>query len=81
MVSLPDPAPTLKLGTRIQGFIDRLRVSSIRISESGNKAILNDRLFRINDLVEPSLGLRLTGIEPNKLTFVDEAGTEYIRHF
>jgi hypothetical protein len=77
----PEPAPAIKLGTRIQSFIDRLRVTSIRISDTGNKAILNDRLFRVNDLVEPSLGLRLTDIQPSLLTFTDEAGTTYLRHF
>ncbi|ATC62505.1 hypothetical protein CMV30_00120 [Nibricoccus aquaticus] len=77
----PEPAPAIKLGTRIQSFIDRLRVTSIRISDTGNKAILNDRLFRINDLVEPSLGLRLTDIQPSQLTFTDESGATYLRHF
>lgn len=78
----PAPAtPAIKLSTRIQAFVDRLRVTSIRISDTGNKAILNDRLFRVNDLVEPSLGLRLTSIEPNLLTFTDETGSTYLRHF
>ncbi len=77
-----EPAiPTLKLGTRIQSFVDRLRVTSIRISDTGNKAILNDRLFRVNDLVEPALGLRLTDIQPHLLTFTDENGATYLRHF
>jgi hypothetical protein len=76
-----EPAPTIKLGTRIQSFIDRLRITSIRISDTGNKAILNDRLFRVNDLVEPSLGLRLTEIKPSQLTFTDEVGNTYLRHF
>ena len=83
-VTLPPPepvAPVIKLGTRIQSFIDRLRVTSIRISDTGNKVILNDRLFRTNDLVEPSLGLRLTDIQANQLTFTDESGNTYVRHF
>ena len=80
-VSLPEPAPAIKLGTRVQAFVDRLRVTSIRISDTGNKAILNDRLFRVNDLVEPSLGLRLTDIQPSVLTFTDETGNTYLRHF
>jgi hypothetical protein len=80
-VAPPEPAPLIKLGTRIQSFVDRLRVSSIRISDTGNKAILNDRLFRVNDLVEPTLGLRLTDIKPNLLTFTDETGATYLRHF
>jgi hypothetical protein len=80
-VAPPEPAPVIKLGTRIQSFVDRLRVTSIRISDTGNKAILNDRLFRVNDLVEPTLGLRLTDIQPKVLTFTDETGATYLRHF
>jgi hypothetical protein len=76
-----EPAPVIKIGTRIQSFVDRLRVTSIRISDTGNKAILNDRLFRVNDLVEPTLGLRLTDIQPHVLTFTDETGATYLRHF
>jgi hypothetical protein len=83
VVVAPEPvaAPTIKLGTRIQAFVDRLRVTGIRISDTGNKAILNDHLFRVNDLIEPGLGLRLTGIEPSLLTFTDETGETYLRHF
>jgi hypothetical protein len=78
----PEPvAPAIKLGARVQSFVDRLRVTSIRISDTGNKAILNDRLFRVNDLVEPSLGLRLTDIQASQLTFTDESGNIYVRHF
>jgi hypothetical protein len=74
-------APAIQLGTRIQSFVDRLRVTSIRISDTGNKAILNDRLFRVDDIVEPSLGLRLTDIQPKLLTFTDESGETYLRRF
>jgi hypothetical protein len=86
VVSLPPPAPepvapAIKIGTRIQAFVDRLRITSIRISDTGNKVILNDRLFRVNDLVEPSLGLRLTDIQQKQLTFTDESGNTYLRHF
>ncbi len=76
-----EPAPTINLGARIQTFIDRLRISGIRISDTGSRAILNDRLFRENDLIEPSLGLRLASIEPGVLTFVDESGAIYVRRF
>jgi hypothetical protein len=81
---LPPPAaapPALNLSARIQNFIVRLRITSIRISENGNKAILNDRLFRAGDTIEPSLGLKLVSIEPTELHFVDEAGEKYVRRF
>ncbi len=42
---------------------------------------MNDRLFRENDMIEPSLGLRLASIEPGVLTFIDETGAIYVRRF
>jgi hypothetical protein len=73
--------PAIKPTFRVQGMIDKFRVSSIRLAGTDSKVILNDRLFRINDLVEPSLGLRLTKIEAHLLTFTDAEGNEYIKRF
>ncbi len=73
-------APTpVDNATRIQGFIERLRVTGVRISERGNKVILNDRLFSTGDTVNPGLELKLTKIEPGVITFTDSSGRNYIK--
>lgn len=82
----PVPAATPDLAGakstyRIQGLVDKFRISGIRLADTDSKVLLNDHLFRINDLVEPSLGLRLTAIEPHALTFTDASGNVYLKRF
>jgi len=74
------PAP-VNPGTRIQSFIDRLRVSGIRMSTTGSKVILNDRLFKAGEMVDTTLDLRLVKIEEGILTFTDANGKTYIKLF
>jgi hypothetical protein len=75
-------APTpVNPGARIQSFIDRLRVTGIRMSTTGSKVIHNDRLFKAGDIVDPALDLRLLKIEEGVLTFADTNGKTYIKLF
>lgn len=62
-------------------MIDKFRISGIRLSDTDSKVILNDHLFRAGELVESSLGLRLTKIESHLLTFSDAEGNVYLKHF
>jgi hypothetical protein len=75
------PAPAPKPDSRIQAFVDALRVTGIRASGGESKVLMNDRVFRVNDIVERSLGLRLTGVAADRLTFTDENGIVYARNF
>ena len=78
----PSPEPTpVKPTIRIQALVDKFRISGIRISDTDSKVILNDHLFRVDDPVESSLGLRLTKIEEHRLTFVDADGNTYVKRF
>jgi len=90
----PKPAPTVlpplyspraptpvNNSARVQNFIDRLRVSGVRISGRGSKVILNDRLFSAGDVVDPTLELKLTKIEDGVLTFTDTNGKNYLKLF
>jgi hypothetical protein len=74
------PAP-VNPSIRIQNFIDRLRVSGIRMSDTGSKVILNDRLFLAGETVDPNLELKLVKIEQGVLTFTDNNGKKYIKLF
>jgi len=85
-VSLPPiyapRAPTpVNPSIRIQNFIDRLRVTGIRMSTTGSKVILGDRLFNLGDIVDPGLELRLVKVEAGVLTFADANGRTYIKLF
>lgn len=83
----PKPAPPKPVvlapvaNPRVYEFLETLRVSGIRASETDPKVIMNDRVFRINDLVDRATQLRLTRVESSSLTFVDGTGFEYRKTF
>jgi hypothetical protein len=75
------PAPAARPDPRVQAFVDALRVAGIRASGGDSKVLMNDRVFRVNDIVERMLGLRLTGVAADRLSFTDENGVVYTRNF
>lgn len=79
----PPPAETLppKPSEKVYVFIDQLQVMGIRSSGAGSKVLMNDRVYRVNDIVNRELGLRLVGVTPESLTFVDASGASYTKNF
>lgn len=77
----PPPEPQPVENPRVYEFLDTLRVAGIRASATDPKVLMNERVFRLNDIVDRSLGLRITGISPDGLTFTDETGFEYRKNF
>jgi len=75
------PASTRKLENRAINYFDSIGVAGIRASGTDSKVLMNDRVYRIGDLVEAEMGLRLAGITTNSLTFEDEKGGRYTRNF
>lgn len=69
----PDP--------KVLAVVDTFKVSGIRASPSDPKVLMNDRVFRLNDIVERTYGLRLTEVHPDRLTFVDDVGAVYTKTF
>ena len=80
----PEPAkPALpgKLETRAINYIESIHVAGIRASTTDAKVLMNDRVYRVGSVVERDMGLKLTGITANSLTFEDEHGATYTRTF
>jgi hypothetical protein len=79
------PAPpkpsTAKLDPRAINFINSIRVAGIRASANDSKVLMNDRVYRVGNIVEAEMGLKLAGITPNSLTFEDENGAQFTRVF
>lgn len=71
----PQPDP------RIYAFIDTLRVTGIRSSGNESKVLMNDRVYRVNDIVERAFGLRLIEVAPDSLTFADANDVTYKKNF
>ena len=70
-----------KLEPRAMTFIDNIKVAGIRASATDSKVLMNDRVYRVGDIVEHEMALKLTGITSNSLTFEDERGGRYTRTF
>jgi len=66
---------------RVNLFLDKLHVTGIRSSGTDSKVLMNDRVYRVNDIVDRGLVLRLTHVQPGTLTFVDERGVVYTKNF
>jgi hypothetical protein len=71
----------LPLSVRIGMFVDKAHVTGIRSSTTGSKVLMNDKVYRLNDVVDRILDLRLVKIEPDSLTFADAHGTTYVKNF
>lgn len=62
--------------------IESFRIMGIRAAGGADaKVLMNDRVYRIGDLVDRALGIRLTAATANSLTFQDAGGATYTRNF
>lgn len=77
------PAPVVieSQGDRIQTFIDALQVSGVRYAGAESKAIIGGHIYRVNDVLDRALGLRLRKVDTDHLTFVDASGATYVKTF
>lgn len=66
---------------KILAYIDTIRVTGIRAAGSDSKVLMNDRVFRLDDVVDHALGLKLTAVTSHSVTFEDEQGFAYTRNF
>ena len=79
-VTAPKPH-VAKPDERIHQFVESLKVAGIRSSGADSKVLMNDRVYRVNDYVDRSLGVRLTKVSSDSLTFTDENGATYVKYF
>jgi len=81
----PVPSPTApnsgKFDERIQALVDGFRVAGIRASGTGSKVLLNEKVFKINDVVDRTNSLRLTQVANDRLTFTTPDGVTYVKNF
>jgi hypothetical protein len=80
----PTAAPaavTESRAERIQAYIDALQVTGARAAGSESKALVNGHVFKLNDVLDKTLGLRLKQVDADHLTFVDAAGDTYVKSY
>lgn len=78
--AIPAPSSAGEQDKRILAYLSTLSVRGIRPGPDP-KVLMNDRVYRPNDVIDYSLGLKLTGVVPNRLEFVDERGVGYVKTF
>jgi hypothetical protein len=72
----PPPRRVNRIDPRVQAWIQKVRLSGIRTGPQ-SKALLNDRVYLVGDIVSNELNLRLSGINSRTLEFEDAAGNTY----
>jgi hypothetical protein len=45
-----------------------------------SRVLINDRVYRVNEVVDRNLGIRLVKVEPGSLHFVDARGVAYVKY-
>jgi hypothetical protein len=64
---------------KILALINSLHVTGVRVAGDDSKVLMNNRVYRVNDMIDYELGVKLTGVSTTALTFVDENGIVYAR--
>jgi hypothetical protein len=82
----PAPAPALRIDLttedpRVLAFLESARITGVRPSPDDPRLLMNNRIFRLHDIVDRDLGLRLTGIEPSRVAVTDPRGQIYLKSF
>ncbi|MCC6416511.1 MAG: hypothetical protein IT582_11435 [Opitutaceae bacterium] len=79
----PHPIPPVPVNAdeRVYAFIDNLQIMGVRSSGADSKVLMNDRVYRVNDVVDRALNVRLIRVEPNRLVFEDAGGATYTKTF
>jgi hypothetical protein len=76
----PAPLDPTKPDPKILAYLDALQIAGVRVADTGSKVLMNDRVYRENEIVDHLLGLRLKKVESDTLTFIDERGVIYTKN-
>jgi hypothetical protein len=77
----PAPVPVTRVSVtqeaKVYAVIDKLRITGVRGTGNEARVLMNEKVYRINDLVDRDLGLRLVEVTSSQLGFVDATGQRY----
>jgi hypothetical protein len=62
---------------QVQAFLSTARLSGVRGVEAKARVLMNEKIYALDDLVEPTLGLRISAVRPGLLVFTDRQGRTY----
>lgn len=79
------PAPASAAATpprpdeRIAAYVESIRIAGLRAQGADSRVLINERVYRVNDIIERTLGLRLIKVDSSSLTFADANGATYTK--
>jgi hypothetical protein len=81
--AVPPPAATSSTShtEMVQGVVDAYHISGVRLSGAQSKALLDGHVYKLNDIVDKTLGLKLVKVDDDHLTFVDKDGGTFVKSF
>jgi len=65
----------------VQAIVDRFRVSGVRAAGADSKALVDGHVYKVNEVIDHTLGLKLVKVDADHLTFVDRDGATYVKAF
>ena len=65
----------------VQGVVDGYHISGVRLAGAGSKALIDGHVYKLNDFVDKTLGLKLAKVDEDHLTFVDRDGNTFAKTF
>jgi hypothetical protein len=85
LAAVPAPSPTAapppNRSGQAQAFVENLHISGVRSAGAESKALVDGHVYRVNDVLERTLGIKLVKVDSDHLTFIDAGGETYIRSF
>lgn len=60
-------------------WLTNARVTGVKLSDNGNKVILNGKSYGVGEYVNYQLGLKIMIIEEKRMLFVDDNGKKYMK--
>jgi hypothetical protein len=63
--------------SQVYAFLNTLRLTGVRGFDREARILMNERVWRLNDIVSTELGLRISAVRPNLLVFTDAQGRTY----
>jgi hypothetical protein len=53
----------------------------VRAAGADSKALVDGHVYKVNELIDRTIGLKLTKVDADHLTFVDAQGDTYLKSF
>ena len=63
----------------IINWLTQARITGVRLSDSGNKVILNNKPYAVGETVHFGLGLKVLIIQQARILFIDANGKKYMK--